>query len=68
VTLGGLGIPLTATLPQAPPDFKFTGIAETPPKLIREESLPSLLINLVDIKLLLILTRMVFMAIAMTAF
>jgi len=27
VTLGGLGIPLTATLPQAPPDFKFTGIA-----------------------------------------
>jgi fimbrial isopeptide formation D2 family protein/uncharacterized repeat protein (TIGR01451 family) len=26
-TLGGLGIPLTATLPQAPPDFKFTGIA-----------------------------------------
>ncbi|QSV67010.1 MAG: isopeptide-forming domain-containing fimbrial protein [Aphanizomenon flos-aquae DEX188] len=25
--LGGLGIPLTATLPQAPPDFKFTGIA-----------------------------------------
>ena len=27
VTLGGLGIPLTAILPQAPPDFKFTGIA-----------------------------------------
>jgi uncharacterized repeat protein (TIGR01451 family) len=27
VTLGGLGIPPTATLPQAPPDFKFTGIA-----------------------------------------
>ena len=27
VTLGGLGISLTATLPQAPPDFKFTGIA-----------------------------------------
>jgi uncharacterized repeat protein (TIGR01451 family) len=26
VTLGGLGIP-PATLPQAPPDFKFTGIA-----------------------------------------
>ena len=25
--LGGLGISLTATLPQAPPDFKFTGIA-----------------------------------------
>lgn len=27
VALGGLGISLTATLPQAPPDFKFTGIA-----------------------------------------
>ena len=27
VALGGLLIPLTATLPQAPPDFKFTGIA-----------------------------------------
>ena len=27
MTLLGLGIPLTATLPQAPPDFKFTGIA-----------------------------------------
>ena len=27
VTLGGLGIPLTAILPEAPPDFKFTGIA-----------------------------------------
>ncbi|MDS9397180.1 isopeptide-forming domain-containing fimbrial protein [Aphanizomenon flos-aquae NRERC-008] len=27
VTLGGLGIPLTAILPQAPADFKFTGIA-----------------------------------------
>ncbi|MFN6393383.1 MAG: isopeptide-forming domain-containing fimbrial protein, partial [Aphanizomenon sp.] len=27
VALGGLLIPLTATPPQAPPDFKFTGIA-----------------------------------------
>lgn len=27
MTLLGLGIPLTAILPQAPPDFKFTGIA-----------------------------------------